>query len=146
MDAELISLASTAAATLVALLTTDSWERAKDVSGEWWRKVHPADADGAAAALSQSRADIEAAGQAGGGRLLMLREALEDEWRGRLRHLLAVSPGLAAELRQLVDSELTPMLVPPSPPPAGGIALTATASGCAIVNQVGQGSLNIGRT
>lgn len=141
MDPALVALATTAATTLVTLLTTDAWERAVGALGSWWRRVHPQDADEARVALDQARAGVQVAQQAGGQQLQDVMLGLEDEWRGRLRRLLATSPDLAEGLRQLLDSELTPLL-PSTSHPAGGITLTATASGKAQVYQVGQGKID----
>lgn len=41
MDAELGAMMSQAAATLMQLLTTEGWERAKSAVGSLWQRVYP---------------------------------------------------------------------------------------------------------
>ena len=58
MDAELVTLASTAGNTLVTLLATDAWEKTRSVVGKWWRRVHPASAGEVEAELTEARAAL----------------------------------------------------------------------------------------
>jgi hypothetical protein len=58
MDPELLALASTAAITVVKLLTTDGWEKAKQGLGKLWRRVQPERAERIEAAVFDSREDL----------------------------------------------------------------------------------------
>jgi len=86
------ALAATAATTLVASLATDGWERAKSAMGGLWRRVYPDRADAVEADLVDIRAEVLAARAAGDEQA---EQVLADEWRSRLRRLLASDPRLA---------------------------------------------------
>ncbi|MDT3438823.1 MULTISPECIES: hypothetical protein [unclassified Pseudofrankia] len=139
MDPELAALAATAATTLVASLATDGWERAKSAMGSLWRRVHPDRADAVEADLVDIRAEVLAAREAGDERT---EQVLAEEWRSRLRRLLASDPQLANELRQIV-AELTPKLPEMDQARIGQISMTATASDHSHIIQLGQGTQSI---
>lgn len=111
MDPELSSLASTAATTVVQLLATDAWERLKNALGALWGRVHPGREAALAVQLDDSRAEVMAAADD----LEQVRAELTAEWHGRLRRLLAADPGIASELRRVLDEELGPALSGESP-------------------------------
>jgi hypothetical protein len=126
VDAESAALASTAATTVVTLLTTDAWARAKQEVGGLWRRFQPAHADVIEADLAQARDEALAGGEAAA-------RALTAEWESRLRRLLAADSAVAAELTRviaLLASEL----------PRGITTVTqhATASGHGTVIQAGR--------
>jgi hypothetical protein len=106
VNPELASLASTAATTVVQLLTTDGWERLKSALGPLWGKSRPGREATLDAQLDDSRAEVIAAGDDAE----QVRAELTAEWQGRLRRLLAADPVLAAELRRVLDEELSPVL------------------------------------
>lgn len=106
MDAELVALASTAATTIVQLLTTDAWGRLKTVLVPLFRSS-PNGQLTLDAELEDSRTELIAAG---GNDLEQMRTELTAEWRGRFRHLLAADPAIATELRRLLEAELGPAL------------------------------------
>jgi hypothetical protein len=106
MDPELSSLASTAATTVVQLLTTDAWERLKSALGSLWSRSRPGKEAALEAQLDESRAEVMAAGDDAE----QVRTELTAEWQGRLRRLLAADPAIAAELRRVLDEELGPIL------------------------------------
>ncbi len=103
MDPELAALSSAAATTLVALMTTDAWERVKAGFGGLWRRGHPERAGAAEADLEAARLEVVAARQAGDKQAEL--EVL-GEWRSRLRRLIADDGELRDELRGLVEEFL----------------------------------------
>lgn len=52
MDGESLALASTAATTLVTLLTTDAWAKAKQEMASLWQRFRPEHADVVAAEIA----------------------------------------------------------------------------------------------
>jgi hypothetical protein len=106
MDPELVALASTAAITVVKLLTTDGWEKAKKGLGTLWRRVQPERAERIEAAVSDSRQDLLTAKERGEAE----QEAVT-QWDSRLRTLLAAEPDAADLLCELLERELRPALI-----------------------------------
>src|SRR5688572_21752171 len=102
-----IGLATAAATSIVGLLATDAWEKAKDVIGALWRRVHPDRAETVLAELAETRAEVVAARTSGDEQA---ERELTGEWQGRLRRLLAADPDVAAELTRLLDEVLRPAL------------------------------------
>jgi hypothetical protein len=141
MDAELVALASTAGSAVVTLLATDAWLRAKAGMGALWRRVYPDRAEVIEAEIVEAREEVVAARTAGDD---TVEQALVGEWQGRLRRLLASHPDLAAELRRLLDEELTLELPAGDRTWGGDVDMRAEASGHGRVYQVGQGEMTIG--
>ncbi|MGA2825935.1 MAG: hypothetical protein ABSF03_07420 [Streptosporangiaceae bacterium] len=135
MDTEIAELASRAAATLVGLLTTDAWERAKVGLGALWRRAHPERAETIEAEIIDARSELIAAEAAGD---FQVERDLVDEWKTRVRRLLIANPDLVVPLRRLLDDELTPAL-PGSQVRIGKLEQHAKASRRGEVNQVGLG-------
>ena len=133
MDAELAALASTAATTVVRLLTGDGWEQAKKAVGSLWRRVHPDRAEVVEAELVETRAQVLNARQQGDERT---EQDLVSEWSARLRRLLAADPQIADELGHLVD-ELRREL-PETGTQTGHLEMGAHASGQGRVYQAGR--------
>jgi hypothetical protein len=131
MDADLAVLWSTAATTLVTLMTTDSWERVKAGFAALWRRAAPEQAGAVEADLEAARTSAAAARRAGDG------EATADlvtEWRNRLRRLADSDEVLQGEVRRLVQ-EFRPLLPGDL---AGPVVMVARASGGSRVNQAGR--------
>jgi hypothetical protein len=126
VDPELTALASAAAVTLVQLLTTDAWTKAKDAMGTLWRKVRPERADRIAAAVTDSRDDLLAAVERGDGDAG--KEQLVSQWEAQLRGLLAAEPQAGDLLRDLLDRELRPALIQVSGPQTTTTTTTIKAS------------------
>lgn len=124
MDAETAALASTAAATVVTLLTTDAWERAKHEIGGLWHRFQPDRAAAVEADLAQSRTEALAGGEPAA-------RALAAEWESRLRRLLAADSAAAAELTRVIA------LLAAALPPAT-VTQHATASGHGTIIQAGR--------
>jgi hypothetical protein len=133
MDAELTSVISTAATTLVQLLATDSWERAKSAVGSLWQRVHPDHAAAVEAELADSRDAVLAARSAGDEQA---ERDVEIEWRGRLRHLVAVDPFIATAISSLLE-DLRAVLSASEQVPTEHIQMHARASGHGQVYQAG---------
>lgn len=129
MDPEMTMLAGTAGTTLVTLLTTEAWQRARDGIASLWRRAEPERAEAISAELDVTRRDLLAAQAGGDGES---RNELGAEWQGRMRRLLAAHPEETEALRTLL-AELAPHA------PAGtSVTQHATASGHARVYQAGR--------
>ncbi len=139
MDAELATLTSTAATTIVKVLITDGWERAKTAVSEMWRRVHADRAAMVETDMTQARAELLAARQAGDAQA---EQVLTGEWQARFFRLVGDDPGLHEELRRLV-TELSALLPDAPQPTATHIEMSADASGHGRVYQAGR-DLRIG--
>ncbi|WP_202495725.1 hypothetical protein [Streptomyces sp. SID4982] len=122
-------LAGTAGTTLVTLLTTEAWQRARDGIASLWRRAEPERAEAISTELEVTRTDLLTA-QAGGD--FHSQSELGAEWQGRIRRLLVTHPEEAAALRALI-SELEPLA-----PVAPTVTQHATASGHAHIYQAGR--------
>jgi hypothetical protein len=136
MDPETAALAAAAAATMVELLTTEAWQKAKSAIGGLWRRARSTDAEAVDVIdveIAETRVNAIAA-----------REAEDDEaerelvgaWQARLSRLLAAEPALVPELRRLLDDTLTPAL-DASVPGRTTITMRAKASDDARIYQAG---------
>ncbi|WP_298558488.1 hypothetical protein [Streptomyces luteogriseus] len=129
MDAEVALLAQSAGTTLVALMATDAWHRARDGITQLWRRTQPERAETVAAELEAGREDVLAAAAADDQQTL---EELRLQWQGAVRRLLVARPAAVAELRALLDQ------LDPDGSVARQITQHATASGQARVYQAGR--------
>ncbi|KUO06072.1 hypothetical protein [Streptomyces caeruleatus] len=134
MDLELAALVSSAATAIVSALATDGWEKAKDVAGEFWRRVHPERAEMVEAELVDTRAELLAAREAHNAEA---EQHLVGEWHGRLRRLLAADPELAKELQRML-AELRSAAGAEDRAGAARIDMRARASGTGRVYQAGR--------
>jgi hypothetical protein len=132
MDPQVVDLARTAGTTVVTLMATDTWNRARDGLVELWRRVRPERADQLADQLDATRAELVAARAAGDEQG---EEELSSEWQSRLRRLLVAEPGLADELRRFLE-EFAPSAA--EQPIAGEVRMHARASGHGRVYQAGR--------
>ncbi|MEV5012064.1 hypothetical protein [Streptomyces sp. NPDC055692] len=140
MDAELLALANTAGTTLVTLLATDSWTRAKSAVGALWRRARPEAAEVVVAELVDARDELLAAQAAGDA---AVAEELSGDWQRKMRRLLAADPSLASELRRLLNEELTPALKATGQTWSGAVTMKSNVSDNGRNYQVGQGTLHI---
>ena len=129
MDAEVALLAQSAGTTLVALMATDAWHRARDGITQLWRRTQPERAETVAAELEAGREDVLAAAAADDQQTL---DELRLQWQGAVRRLLVARPDAVAELRALLDQ------LDPDGSVARQITQHATASGQARVYQAGR--------
>jgi hypothetical protein len=106
VEAELVTLATAGATTLVQQMATDGWVRVRDrLAVLLGRAVGTAGStEEAASELEDSRAHLMAARADGDDDSVA---DIQDEWRLRLRRILRAEPGAAVELRALLD-ELQP--------------------------------------
>ena len=129
MDAEVALLAQSAGTTLVALMATDAWHRARDGITQLWRRTQPERDESVAAELEAGREDVLAAAAADDQQTL---EELRLQWQGAVRRLLVARPDAVAERRALLDQ------LDPDGSVARQITQHATASGQARVYQAGR--------
>ncbi len=103
MDPELTALAASGATVLVQRMVGDGWEQVRDRLARFFSRARGGAEEAVRAQLETAREELIAA------RDTEDDEAESDvcaEWRNHLRRALRTDPGLAAELRSLVD-ELT---------------------------------------
>jgi hypothetical protein len=100
VDPELAALASTAATTIVQTLATTAWEQAETAIGALWRRAHPGRAETVEAEITEAHEQLVTARDAGDDQA---EDDLVAAWRFRLRGLLFTDPGLADDLRRLVE-------------------------------------------
>jgi hypothetical protein len=95
MDAELATLASSAATTIVTLLTTDAWGQVKQKMTVLWRRFKPDQADDLEAEFARDRLEIQRADAT-------VARAITLDWESRLLRLLAADAAVAGELSRVV--------------------------------------------
>ncbi|TQF01484.1 hypothetical protein E6W39_03515 [Kitasatospora acidiphila] len=105
-------LISAAGTTLVNAMATDAWHQVKDSAVALWHCVHPTQEAAVAEELSDVRAELLAAREAGDERL---ETVLADDWQRKLRRLLNRYPSLVPELQRILDEEWRPLLNEPRP-------------------------------
>ncbi|MFD8480402.1 hypothetical protein [Kitasatospora sp. NPDC059673] len=121
-------LAGQAATTVVGLLATDAWEGAKSAVTGAWRRLRPERAESISQELDDTREDLLRARAAGTEDETLA--SLAGDWESRFRRLIGDNPALAAEIRRVLDEELTPALPPEQRPAAGGTTVFhATVTG-----------------
>ncbi|NJP30129.1 hypothetical protein FLW53_39280 [Microbispora sp. SCL1-1] len=116
-------------------MATDAWEQARAGAVALWRRVRPEQADTVEKELAEVRTQVLAARHDGD---LDTERALAGSWQVRLQQLLREDPALGAELRRVLDEELTPVLTPADQTQIGSILMRATASGHGRVYQAGR--------
>ncbi|WP_306322284.1 MULTISPECIES: hypothetical protein [unclassified Streptomyces] len=99
MDAELTTLATTVATTLVQQMTTDAWTRMRDRIARVLGRGGGGEEEAVVGELDEAREQLLAAREAGD-------EAAADdvaaEWRSRMRRTLGRNPEQAEELRRIL--------------------------------------------
>ncbi|MFF0739165.1 hypothetical protein ACFYVL_02085 [Streptomyces sp. NPDC004111] len=99
-----------AATALVGAMATDGWQRARDGVVALWKRVHPERAGTVEAELEELREEVLALRAQQGGDSRAEEEGLAAEWEGRLARLLRRNAALEAELKRVVEEDLTPSL------------------------------------
>ena len=127
-----VSLAATAATTIVTLLATDAWGTVKEKIGALWRRFRPHEADAVEAELAQAHDEAAVADAA-------ITRAQALYWESRLVRLLASDNAVAAELARVIEE----LAAPGKGQPAGSVTQHAKASDHSMVIQVG-GSARLG--
>lgn len=102
MEAELAALAASGATTLVGLMVSETWTRARDRLARFFAGAE--DETTVERELTASRAELMTAREADDE---AAAADIEDAWRTRLRLTLLADPGAAAELRALL-AEMAP--------------------------------------
>lgn len=92
---------------VINAMATDGWEQARAAVVRLWRRVHPERVPAIEAELEEVRGEVVAARQAGDA---AVETELAADWQRKLKRLLAADPGQIAELRRVLDEELTPLL------------------------------------
>lgn len=127
MDAELTVLASSAATTIVTLLSTDAWDQVKAKVGALWRRFRPEQVEAIEEELVRGHLEIGNADET-------VALAITKDWESRLLRLLAADAAVAAELSHVID-ELAPLSE--TRQVRGSVWQSAKASGRSTVIQVG---------
>jgi hypothetical protein len=100
MDAELVTLASSAAAALVGAMTKDGWSHAKIGVIALWRRHRPSQVAAVEEALVSTRTELTTDGGAG---VQRVAPVVESRWRGRLETLLEEHPESADDIVALTE-------------------------------------------
>ncbi|MFI6976965.1 hypothetical protein ACIBSV_00090 [Embleya sp. NPDC050154] len=104
MEAELMTLATSGATTMVGLMVSESWAQARARIATLFGHGDPARETEIEEDLELSQRELIVARDTGDD---LVAADIEAEWRTRLRRLLREDPVVAAELRALLD-ELAP--------------------------------------
>jgi len=132
VETDLATLLTSAATTLVKLMTTDSWTEVKAGFVALWQRHHPEQAEAIEADLEASRASAVVGRQDGDGHV---EAELAAEWRSRLRRLAEANTELQGEIRRLME-ELRP-LIARSDNPSVTVVMRARSSGSSRIYQAG---------
>ena len=128
-------IALAAGTALVGAVAHDAWQGARAGMIALWRRVRPEQADTVDAELVETRAQVLAARTAGD---TETEQALAADWQLRFQALVRSDPAVAAELRNLLDTRLTPLLTPDERSAVGSLVMKAEASGSGRVYQAGR--------
>ncbi|MCZ4125139.1 hypothetical protein [Streptomyces sp. H39-S7] len=120
---------------LVGAMATDAWQQAREGTVAWWRRVSGDQADAVGSDLAAARPQVLAARVAGD---RDVERALIGAWQLRLQQLVAAGVIRPADLRSLLDEQLTPVLPPEEASAVGSLVQRATASGDARIYQAGR--------
>lgn len=135
MDPQVVGLARTAGATVVTLMATDTWNRTRDGLVSLWRRALPDRAETVGGELDATRSDLLAARAAGDE---LSEDELRTEWQSRLRRLLAAQPGVADDLRRLLEEVSAQTPGTGDATVVGEVRMHAEASGHGRVYQAGR--------
>ncbi|KUN55479.1 hypothetical protein AQJ46_49485 [Streptomyces canus] len=120
---------------LVGAMATDAWQQARTHVVEWWRLVRPDQAESVHRELTDARAHVVAARRENDENR---EQDLVTDWQMRLQVLLRANPGLAEQLRVLLDDHLAPVLSAQEQQAVSSQVMKATASGHGRVYQAGR--------
>ncbi|GGP14160.1 hypothetical protein LDL08_19950 [Nonomuraea glycinis] len=98
----------TAGTALVTAMATDAWQAARDGAVALWRKARPEQADAVEAELVEVREQVLVEARKDSD----TEQAMAGAWQVRLQQLLRAEPGLAGEIKRVLDEVLTPALEP----------------------------------
>jgi hypothetical protein len=100
LDADIADLVTSGATTLISLMVTDAWGRAKEAATSLFTRRQPALVDSIETELEETRHQVLTAREANDSQTeveLML------EWKSRLRRAVATDPDLITELGSFVS-------------------------------------------
>jgi len=132
VDAEIAALISSGATTLIGLMATDAWTRAKGAASSLFAKSSPQEREQIEVELDQTRAQLLEARESGD---VELETELESEWRSRLRRAVSADSELIAELDDFVREYGSERPAAD----AGTVKITGNARGKARIYQQGHG-------
>lgn len=125
-------------------MATDTWQQAHAAVAVLWNKIRsPGRAEAASAelkALGGLRDQVVSARQAGHADA---EGALKETWQDRMQELLLDDPGLAGEVRRVLDETLTPMLRPVERTRVSQIIMTGSSHDASTFNQVAGNQINL---
>ena len=110
------------ATALVSVMATDAWQAARKAVLTLWGRVHPGQVAAIGQQLDADHSDVRADDDP------QVRGQIADTWARQLVHLLRADPGLEAELRRILDEELTPLLTPDQQRQVKQVWMTANVS------------------
>jgi hypothetical protein len=119
---------------LVGAMATDAWEQVREAITSLWHRAHKKHAGGVGAEVDELRRMVlqaRAAGDSG------TERALEGAWQLKLQGLLRADPGLASELRRVLDHVLTPALPSAERQRIGTIIMTGSSHDSSTFRQIG---------
>ncbi|GAA1199653.1 hypothetical protein GCM10009654_65250 [Streptomyces hebeiensis] len=134
MDDELTIFTQTAGTTLVALMATDAFQRAKQAVVELWHRVRPADTAAVSDQMEATRAALMQARTQGD---TEREEELATWWQDRLAVLFAADPCAIDTLHRAL-TEVVPDVASHEHTRIGSIRITAKARDRARVFQAGR--------
>ncbi|MFI5882966.1 hypothetical protein [Streptomyces sp. NPDC051554] len=120
---------------LVGAMATDAWQQVRTSLVELWRRARPEQAEVIDAELGAVRAHVLTARESGDADT---EQTLVSDWQLRLQALLRANPAVANELRQLLDTHLTPLVSADERSRIATLVMRAEASGSGRVYQAGR--------
>lgn len=135
MDPELASLASTASATLVTLMTTDAWEQAKARFLGLWRRTRPRTAEIIETDLNNTRAALTGPRSAEDD---TLTKAFGSQWASRIEELLVEHSEVKEDLIALI-TDLDGSLSSDERDTVARVRISVKTSGHGTTNVLGHG-------
>lgn len=118
---------------LIEAMAGDAWQQARTAMVGLWRRAHPHHASVIETDLEGLRRQVLDARQAG---RTDTEHALTGIWQGRLQQLLLDDPGLANDLRRVLDEALTPALGLTNRTHVGHVFMSGSSHDSSTFNQV----------
>ncbi|MEU9608821.1 hypothetical protein [Streptomyces sp. NPDC048057] len=128
-------MVAAAGTALIAAMATDTWQQTRTAVLRLWRRARPEQTGSVEDDLEAARQGVLAARTDGD---TDTEQALAGQWRLRFQQLVRESPELAAELRRLLDDDLTPALSADERSDIASIVMQARADRGGRVYQAGR--------
>jgi hypothetical protein len=141
---EVIALATTAANTVVVLMVTDSWHRARSAVKGLWQRVRPAEAEQVEQSLESARGELLSSPPE---RQLEISQRLSSELAQRIAQVVGAEEAPQQQLRELVEQLGEQLGESDGDKPANraaGIKIETKTSGHGKTYVLGQGEMRIG--